>query len=110
MSTFNHTSTNVVNTQKDGIYLSSEESAEFADVLNNDVHAISELCNGLKQFDITGSTPHTGNGDRMGETAFTPAHWAKPHGCTNHLLLGLGRERGHHISTLLSKLVNCIKL
>ena len=94
MSTSHHKSTNVVITQKDGIYLSSEESTEFADILHNDVHAISELCNGLKQFDITGSTPHTGNGDRMRETTFTPSHWTKPHGCPNHLLLGLGGERG----------------
>ena len=82
---------------KMGFYLPSEESAEFSDVLHNDVHAISELCNGLEQVDITGATTHTGNRDRMREATLTPAHWAKSHGCSNHLLLGLGREKGHHM-------------
>ena len=82
-----------------GFYLPSEESAEFSDILHNDMHAISELCNGLEQVDITGATTHAGNRDRMREATLTPAHWPKSHGCSNHLLLGLGREKGHQLQS-----------
>lgn len=73
-------------------YLPPEEGAELTDVPDDDVHAISELCDGLKQGNVTVSTPHTGNWDRVWQATLTPADRAKPHGRSNHLLLSLGGE------------------
>ena len=83
-------------------YLPPEEGAQLTDVPDDDVHAVSELCDGLKQCNVTVSTAHAGNGDRVRQTTLAPADWAKPHGCSNHLLLGLGGEGRHYSDCCIS--------